>query len=82
MKMEDAIFFIAKNPYLSPLLENVWTKHYSQPPNSTLGGLHMTQTIHDLLRQIPLKTHQNGHATGGNNGLGNLWVKCHLGVFS
>jgi len=28
---------------------NVWTCYYSQPPNSTLGGLHMTQTIHDLV---------------------------------
>jgi hypothetical protein len=23
----------------------VWTKHYNQPPNLTLGGLHMTQII-------------------------------------
>jgi hypothetical protein len=76
-------FFITKNPCISPLLENVWTKHYSQPPNSTLGGLHMTQIIHDLLRRkIPLETHQSGHAVGSNNGLGNLRAKCHLGVFS
>ncbi len=27
----------------------VWTYHYSQPPNSTLGGLHMTQTTHDFV---------------------------------
>jgi hypothetical protein len=26
----------------------MWTKHYSQPPNLTLGGIHMTQTIHDF----------------------------------
>jgi hypothetical protein len=23
--------------------------HYSKPPNSTLGGFHMTQTIHDFV---------------------------------
>jgi len=30
------------------LLQNAWTNHYNQPPNSTLDGLHMTQTIHDF----------------------------------
>jgi hypothetical protein len=31
------------------LLENVWTYHYNQPPNSTLGGLHVTQITHDFV---------------------------------
>jgi hypothetical protein len=31
------------------LLKNVWTYRYNQPPNSTLGGLHMTQIIHDFV---------------------------------
>ncbi len=31
------------------LLENAWTNHYNQPPNSTLGGLHMTQTTRDFV---------------------------------
>jgi hypothetical protein len=28
---------------------NVQTYHYSQPHNSTLGGLRMTQTTHDFV---------------------------------
>ncbi len=31
------------------LLENVWTYYYSQPLNSTLGGIHMTQTAHNFV---------------------------------
>jgi hypothetical protein len=31
------------------LLENAWTNHYNQPPNSTLGGLHITQITHDFV---------------------------------
>jgi hypothetical protein len=34
------------------LLENAWTNHYSQPPNSTLGGLHMTKTTHDFVALV------------------------------
>jgi hypothetical protein len=30
------------------LLENAWTNHSNQPPNSTLGGVHMTQTTDDF----------------------------------
>jgi hypothetical protein len=30
-------------------LQTLGTNHYSQPPNSTLGGLHMTQTTHDFV---------------------------------
>ncbi len=60
------------------LLENVWTNHYNQPPNSTLGGLHMTQTFMILLSgQISLETHQSGYVVGGNGGgLGILCPKC------
>jgi hypothetical protein len=29
-----------------------------------------------LSRQIPLKTHHNGHAVGGNGGLGIFGPKC------
>jgi hypothetical protein len=35
--------------YVKALLKNVWKNHYSQPLNSTLGGLHMTQTTHDFV---------------------------------
>ncbi len=35
--------------YESSLLKNAWTNHYSQPPNSTLNGLHTKQTIHDFV---------------------------------
>jgi hypothetical protein len=38
------------------LVENVWTKHYViQPPNSTLGDLHMIQIIEwaNLTRNSP-----------------------------
>jgi hypothetical protein len=27
----------------------MWTNRYSQPPNSTLGSFHMTQTTHDFV---------------------------------
>jgi hypothetical protein len=52
------------------LLENAWTNHYSQPPNSTLGGLRITQTSHDFdaHEQIPL--------VGGNDGLRIFYLKC------
>jgi hypothetical protein len=34
--------------------------HYSQPPNSTLGGFHMTQTIHDFVeRANPTRKFKN-----------------------
>jgi hypothetical protein len=57
--------------------KNVWTYHYNQPPNSTLGRLHMTQTTHELLNgQIQLKTQHNGHVVGGNGGLGFFCSKC------
>jgi hypothetical protein len=83
---------------MKAILKNAWTKHYTQPPNSTLGGLHMTQTIFMILLngQIPLKAHQSGHAMGGNSGLKVFYPKClqtwlkifhstfpnHLGGFS
>jgi len=31
--------------------KNVWTKHYSQPPNLILDGFQMTQTIHDFVER-------------------------------
>jgi hypothetical protein len=31
------------------LLKNAWRNQYSQPPNSTSGGIHMTQNIHDFV---------------------------------
>jgi hypothetical protein len=61
------------------LLENAWTNHYNQPPNSTLSGLHMTQTTHDsnfVEWANPLEIHQNGHVVGGNGGLGIFCPKC------
>ncbi len=44
------------------LLENVWTKHYViQPPNSTLGDLHMIQIIEwaNFLPKMPLGMVEN-----------------------
>jgi hypothetical protein len=32
------------------LLENMWTNYNNQLSNSTLGGLHMTQTNHDFVK--------------------------------
>jgi hypothetical protein len=37
------------NHYESLLLKDAWTNHYSQSPNSTLSGPHVTQTIHDFV---------------------------------
>jgi hypothetical protein len=83
--------------FIKTLLEDVWTNHYNQPPNSTLGGLHMTQTTHDFVKWAnPTKTYQSGHVVGGNGGLKIFYLKClwaclkkfhstfsnHLGGFS
>jgi len=37
------------NHYESSVLKNVWTNHYNQPPNSILGGPHVTQFTHDFV---------------------------------
>ncbi len=44
-----------------PLLENMWTYHHTKPPNLTLGGFHMGQTIHAFIEwtysiRLPLKS--------------------------
>jgi hypothetical protein len=63
---------------MKAILKNAQTNHYTQQPNSILGGLHMTQTILMILLngQIPLELHQSGHAMGGNSGLEIFYPKC------
>ncbi len=37
---------------MGAILKNMWTNHYNQPPNSTLGGFHMTLTTHDFVEWV------------------------------
>jgi hypothetical protein len=42
-----------------------------------LGGIHITQTIHDFIEWAnPLETHQSGHAMGGNGDFLKNCLKC------
>jgi hypothetical protein len=77
-KRSSFILTLLKHNLKVALLENAWTNHYSQPPNSTLGGLHMTQTIHDFVahEQIPLEVSQNVRVVGGEGGLKIFYSKC------
>jgi hypothetical protein len=77
------LLLIAKNPYITPLLENVWTKHYIQPPNSTLGGLHMTQTIHDFVEDVnPTKNSSKWSCSTKQQWFRKFMPEMPLGVFS
>jgi hypothetical protein len=64
-------FFIAKNLCITPLLKNVWTKDYNQSPNSTLGGLHITQTIHDFVEEANLTRNPSKWSCNGRQ----QWVR-------
>jgi hypothetical protein len=57
LKRSSFILTFLKHNLKVALLENVWTNQYNQPPNSILGGLHMTRTCHDFVahEQIPLE---------------------------
>jgi hypothetical protein len=55
----------------------VWIKPLHQPPNSTLGGFHMTQTTHDFVDKAnPTRNSPKSHAMGSNGGLGIFYLKC------
>jgi len=75
-------FLIAKNLYIIALLENVWTKHYIQPRNSTLGGLHMTQTIHDFFEEAnPTRNSSKWSCSGRQQWFKKFMPEMSLGCF-
>ncbi len=52
------------------LLKIMWTDHYAQPPNLTLGGSHIRQTTHDFHEWAdPTKDPLSGHIMGRSSGL-------------
>jgi len=62
------------------LLENAWTNHYSQPPTSTLGGLHMTQTTHDFVDLVvPTRNSQKWSCNGRQQWFNNFLPKHAFG---